>query len=995
MRKERLRTREGVKWWRVHLLLLFTFSLIHPFTFSFASNLLTERYNVSYLDLNNGLPHNNVSAIYADSNGFLWIATYGGGLVRYDGYGMMQPLLSLNSNSCKTITEDRFKRLWVAFDEGTNVIDLCTMHPVVPKTANGDIGQLLSAPGVKTYCDALGRIWLITNRLVCLLTFDKEGLVTQVSTYQYTANTPDICICDVEGNGSPWLGIDQGLYRLTEKNGQLVREEISSQLRPLFGLYITDVLKRGNAIWITTNHGVFRYDPYLHSLDSYRYAEGVGGAVSHEFLSSLALMPDNTLLVGSLNGVNVYDDKTDSFSAWNSASLPPLKSDFVHCLLVDHGLIYVGTESGGVVRLVPRQLLLQTYTHSADPSSLSPNPVNAMYAEPDGTLWVGTVEGGLNCRPKGSESFIHYTTANSALPHNSVSTLAADGQGRLWIGTWGGGVCLLDMRSPRSILRLDLPAEHVRLTNFVGALAYDPINEGMWIGSNDGMFFFRFKTGHLEEPFDGCRDVRGCIGSIVTKDGHLWMGCMQGVRIVDLKSFKDGKFQSRAISHLLDDPTSRIIDKISAFCETNDGTLWLGSNGYGLYRRVVENGQERFEALTQEDGLVYNGVKGIVEDRNGRLWITTQNGLSVYDPEMGGVFTNYSLSDGLTNPHFYWNSAIKDAFGTLWLGSEGGLIGVRGENTEARYARNLVFTHLIVDNQDAMAGSEYLDEDISIAKIIRLNEGNRSFSIEFSALNYGHEAQGVFSYRMKGFDKEWTLLKPGQHSVRYSALPVGSYTFEVKYRSAFSNGDEESVSVDVVVRPYFWNSWWFRLLLSILFVGLIIYLYNQRVAELKRREAEQLLSPIRKVLEDSEDPRQLQTRIQNILDNQQRYKDSVTKSVEADKEEVMKVSRPFMERVMDIMEHNYMNSEFGVQEFCDALGMSRTVASKHLNAEVGVPAGQFIRNYRLNMAKELLTAKTGNRNVTEVAYAVGFNDPKYFTRCFTKQFGKSPSTYSE
>ena len=82
-----------------------------------------------------------------------------------------------------------------------------------------------------------------------------------------------------------------------------------------------------------------------------------------------------------------------------------------------------------------------------------------------------------------------------------------------------------------------------------------------------------------------------------------------------------------------------------------------------------------------------------------------------------------------------------------------------------------------------------------------------------------------------------------------------------------------------------------------------------------------------------------------------------------------------------------------MQEFCDALGMSRTVASKHLNAEVGVPAGQFIRNYRLNMAKELLTAKTGNRNVTEVAYAVGFNDPKYFTRCFTKMFGVSPSTY--
>ena len=318
-----------------------------------------------------------------------------------------------------------------------------------------------------------------------------------------------------------------------------------------------------------------------------------------------------------------------------------------------------------------------------------------------------------------------------------------------------------------------------------------------------------------------------------------------------------------------------------------------------------------------------------------------------------------------------------------------------GENTDDHYRGHLTFTHLVVDNQDVLAGSDYLDVDISITKTIRLREGNRSFSIAFSALDYGHQTQGLYYYRMRGFDNEWTLLKPGQHSVRYSALPAGSYVFEVKYQSLQTIGDDETISVNIIVVPPFWKSWWFRLLLCVLFVALVIYIYNRWVARLKRIEAEQLLNPIRKVLEESEDPRQLQTRIQNILDNQQRYRDSVTKSVEADKEEVLKVTRPFMERVMEIMEKNYMDSDFGVQEFCDALGMSRTVASKHLNSEVGVPAGQFIRNYRLNMAKELLSAKTGNRNVTEVAYAVGFNDPKYFTRCFTKKFGMSPSGYHD
>lgn len=955
---------------------------------------LTERYNVSYLDLSNGLPHNNISALFTDSNGFLWIGTYGGGLVRYDGYGMMEPPLDLNSNSCKTIAEDRFKRLWVAYDEGTNVINLRTMQPVVPRTVDGDISKLLAEPGVRTYQDALGRIWLITGSHIYMLTFGDEGTIRHVSSYQYTANTPDICIRDVEENGCPWIGMDQGLYRLVEKNGQLVREEISALLHPLFGLYITDILKRGNAVWITTNHGLFRYDPYHRTLDRFSHDAGVGGALSHEFLSCLALMPDNTLLVGSLCGVNILDDKTDSFTVWSSASNPPLKNDFVHTMLADKGLLYIGTESGGIIGLVPRQLQMQNSVHTSHPGSLSPNAVNAMYAEADGTLWVGTVEGGLNRRAPHEKDFSHYTTANSALSHNSVSALAADGHGYLWIGTWGGGVCLLDMKSPQSIQRLNLSEIYTRLTNFVGALAYDPINDGMWIGSNDGMFFYDLKTRQLTEPFDGCRDVRGCIGAIVTSDGQLWMGGIRGLTVVDLRSQGDGGFRSRTIFHRLDDPNSRIVDKICAFCEAKDGTLWLGSNGYGLYRRVVDQtGKERFVALTEEDGLVYNGVKGIVEDRNGRLWITTQNGLSVYDPKIG-AFTNYSQADGLINPHFYWNSAISDADDMIYLGTEGGLIELAGENTEDRYRGHLTFTHLMVDNQDVLAGSDYLDDDISIAKTIRLRESNRSFSIAFSALDYGHGTQGLYYYRMKGFDNDWTLLKPGQHSVRYSALPAGSYTFEVKYQSLQTIGGDDTISVDIIVMPPFWKSWWFRLLLSFLCVVLLIYIYNRWVARLKRIEAEQLLSPIRRVLEESDDPRQLQTRIQNILDNQQRYKESVTKSVEADKEEVMKVSRPFMERVMVIMEQNYMKSDFGVQEFCDALGMSRTVASKHLNTEVGVPAGQFIRNYRLNMAKELLSEKTGNRNVTEVAYAVGFNDPKYFTRCFTKQFGVSPSAYN-
>ena len=958
------------------------------------ANILTERYNVSYIDLSNGLPHNNVNCIFVDSGGFLWVATYGGGLVRYDGYGMMMPQMWLNSNSCKSIAEDRFRRLWVAFDEGTNIINLNTMAGVAPESLSEPVRKLLAEPSTKTYCDALGRIWLVTYTAANMVSFDDKGEITGIRSYHYQSNTPDVNIRDIEGNGKPWIGIDGSLYRLAMKNGELVREEIAPEFRSFNGLYVTDMLKRGNMVWITTNHGLFRYDLYQHQLHSYRYSPGVQGTLSHEFLSSLALASDNTLLVGSLCGVNVYDDATDSFSSWTTASQPPLKSDFVHSILVDKGLIWVGTESGGIAKLVPRQLLLQNYVHTSSPESISPNPVNAMYAESDGTIWAGTVEGGLNRKAKGHNDFEHFTTANSSLSHNSVSVLEADGSGRLWVGTWGGGLDWVDLQS-HVVHRVEMGQEQSRLTNFIGALAYDSYNNGLWIGSNDGVFFYDFKTQGLVEPFDICKDIRGCIGSVIDPEGKLWMGCMRGAVVIDLKSRKKDSFSYRSLMYRLDDPESHIYDKISSFCASKDGTLWIGSNGYGLYHRVVDkDGKERFDVLTQEDGLVNNAVKGIAEDRNGRLWITTQYGLSVYDPHLK-TFANYSQYDGLVSSHFYWNSAIKSADGIIYLGSEAGLIEVSGESVESNGRGNLVFTHLMVDNQDIPAGCEYLTEDISIAKVITLSESNRSFSIDFSALNYGYETQGIFSYRMKGFDNEWTLLKPGQHSVRYSVLPSGSYTFEVKYESALSSEDMDTISIDVVVRPYFWKSWWIRLLMSFLFVALLIYIHKRWVAVLKRREAEQLLSPIRKVLEESHNPVQLQQRISNILDNQARYQNSVTRSIEADKEEVMKNSRPFMERVMEVMESHYTDSEFGVQEFCDAMGMSRSVLSKHLNVEAGIPAGQFIRNYRLNMAKEMLSEKTGNRNITEIAYAVGFNDPKYFTRCFTKMYGKSPSTYDD
>lgn len=278
-----------------------------------------------------------------------------------------------------------------------------------------------------------------------------------------------------------------------------------------------------------------------------------------------------------------------------------------------------------------------------------------------------------------------------------------------------------------------------------------------------------------------------------------------------------------------------------------------------------------------------------------------------------------------------------------------------------------------------------------MAKRLHLRAGDKTLNVEFSALNYGNERTGTYKCRLTGFETEWTQLQRGEHSVRYTNLPSGDYRLEVAYLSDTGVTEDAQIGLDISVSTYFWRTPWFWSAMILLLAVAGAYLYKRRIALLKKREERRLMEPIEKVFRESENPEELQTRIQDMLHIQRKLKESSTKTAAVDEQRTIANTRPFMEQVMEAMEANYNNSEFGVTELCDALGMSRTLVSRKLNAEVGVPTSQFIRDYRLDIAKRLLQSKGSQRNIAEIAFGVGFNDPKYFTRCFTKKFGVSPS----
>ncbi len=962
-----------------------------------------DRFLATRIDLAEGLPNSNVNQIFADSRGFIWVSTYGGGAVRYDGYTFTAPPTAHEpqtvSISCKGFAEDRHQRLWIAYDEHTTVIDMNTMQRVVPPATGGSMERRLMRPSVKVYRDAKGCIWHVTTDSIFRYTFDPQGALSHVAACRYTGNVPDITVCDVEQNGTVWCGIDGGLFRLSAHGTRLQRTAISPAMQQLQYHFVTDLLRQDHTVWIATNRGLWAYHQYDATLTPYRHDEGDDGSLSHDFVTSLAIGQDGHLLVGTLHGLNVMSRDRRHFAHWDTGSgRQPLPSNFVHCLLARDGQLWIGTETAGIVKTSPNPLVLFNYRHSdSRAESLSPHPVNAIYADREGTVWVGTVEGGLNRKGSGN-CFDHWTTANSGLSHNSVSVIVPDEHRQLWIGTWGGGLNVMPTPGQGAAIQaIHLPPPLQQQVSHIGAMAYDRQNHLLWIGSNEGIYTYDPQTATIAVPFAGHNAIRGCIGALIDRDGMLWMGYMHGACIIDLKKGRDrqGHFAHRLLSAKLDQPASALQDKICCFCQTRDGTLWLGSNGYGIYRRRVDKqtGRESFACLTTNDGLASNAVKGIVEDAQGRLWITTANGLSVYDPH-AQTFVHYGTSDGLLSQRFYFNSATKAPDGAIYLGSMDGLTEIRGENSERRQP-HLTFTRLTVDNQTVTAiDDDILDADITEASCIRLHESFRSMAIDFSSLTYTSHTQGHYSYRLRGFDNEWTTLKPGEHGVRYTSLRPGRYTLEVRYSAKSSPDALQTISIDITVAPYFYKSWWFIALVVMALAALGYLLYRRQMERWKQQETERLLQPIKQAISEADAPEQMKEHIQNMLANRVRMQQSIHRSVEADKEEVQQ-QKPFVERITEIMEQHYHDSDFSVNELAAAIGMSVSVLSKRLNEETGMSGGAFIRNYRLTVAKRLLTEGDGSRNITEIAYRVGFNDPKYFTRCFSRRYGVSPKNYKE
>jgi signal transduction histidine kinase/DNA-binding NarL/FixJ family response regulator len=353
--------------------------------------------------------------------------------------------------------------------------------------------------------------------------------------------------------------------------------------------------------------------------------------------------------------------------------------------------------------------------------------------------------------------------------------------------------------------------------------------------------------------------IHGVVGSIIDQSGQLWAGCMEGVYIIDLHSRSGNRFSYRYLKYKLDNPKSHLIEKITCFYQSDDGVLWLGSNGYGIYKYLPENKKaDSFISYTTKQGLINNDIKGILGDEKGYLWISTNNGLSCFDPATNR-FTNYTKEDGLASNQFYWNAYCRSRNGLLYFGGLNGLLAI---DTHRMITRNqtgkVVLTHLWVANEEIMPGDKYIDADISVVNTLHLHESDKSFSLEFVALNIEPQASAVYSYHLQGFDNQWMDVPAIRRFAGYTNLPPGEYSFQVKYiPEGTTEGDIPVTELKIIVSPFFYKTTWFILLMILLVGCSIVYLYKRRIHTLKNKQNEKIKRQKEELVEMTEKVQEL------------------------------------------------------------------------------------------------------------------------------------------
>lgn len=854
--------------------------LLYQFSLTTSCYLLGQkRIKFEHLTIEDGLPQNTVFRILQDSRGFLWVGTENG-LCRYDGYSFKpyqndpEDPSSLSHNRVYVICEDRSGTLWIGTDGGLNKFDRrrerFTRYKHEPENPN----RTLSNDTIRAiFEDHSGVLWIGTHG-GGLNKFNPES---QTFT-AYKPNppgwtkgagtaAPDHCkITSVlqDSNYDLWVGTCDGIYTFHPENEEFKRwalhpENSNRTCRD----YITAIYEdHSNVLWFGTADGrllqfnretqqfnLFQYDPKIPLCQGDFQVRSIYEDNSGDFWVGVYYL-----------GLYKSGPQKKTFINYKEQPWMPsgLSNSHIHNIYQDKGgIIWIGTDDGLNKLDKKKNEFTHWTTEPGNKNSLSDNNVWAIYKDKTGILWIGT-DKGLNRFDRKTGTFIHYTKdpqKPNTLSHNRVMAICEDHQGVLWLGTQGGGLNQFDKKTGTFTIYMPppgyepLPGKTGNMS-FVSHIKIISILEDhrqiLWIATqNGGLNKFDRKTEtfthYMPDQKKSAKSLsHGHVSSIFEdKTRILWVGTFAG-----LNEFNRETGTFKHYKNDINDAKSLSNDYVSAIYEDQSGILWVGTYFGGL-NKLVDRKKGIFKHFRKKDGLPNDTINGILEDKAGHLWISTVNGLSKFNPQKE-EFKNYFSSYGLQSNEFNGGACFKANDGEMFYG------GVNGFN--AFYPRRIkdnpflppvVITNFLVFNRP------HLDTSIIEEKEVILSYRESVFSVEFSGLDFSIPGKNQYKYQMEGVDPDWVRSDAQKRFVTYTNLDPGTYSFRVRATNNDGIWSDKEAVLKITITPPFWQTWWFRIILVILFILLILTLYRMRTQRLRKKIAEQ--KRIQDILKQSHD----------------------------------------------------------------------------------------------------------------------------------------------
>ncbi len=791
-----------------------------------------------HYSLEEGLSQSIVDSIAQDTQGFLWLATEDG-LNRFDGYNFdvfrytPGTASGLSFNHITSIVADSQGVLWIGtFSGGLNRYDTKTGIFKVYRNEPRNPASLCHDT-VRTLClDRYGKIWVGTvGGGVCVLD-PTRGTFTR---FPVGPGDPRALS---HGNVSAIVEDRQGAIWIATRGGGLNRYDPATRSFACFrnqpdrpdSIASNDITAlcadRSGRLWVgTAGSGLDRFEPASGSFRHYRHGNLTPCSISSDAVTSLLEDRDGRFWVGtSGGGLNHFLVDQGIFLAFrhDPQDRGSLASDDIRSLYEDAGgVLWVGTYGSGLCKCTPGNRTFQLYkVEPGKKDGLGNDIVWALYEDPtDGTLWIGSHGGGLQHYDPARGTWTSYLNRPgdpASLSGNRVRTITPDPEGGIWVGTDGNGLNYFDPRTGKSrVYRFDPQNPGSLRGNFIRAVYRDRQGH-VWVGTQEsGLERLDPRTGQFvhfrHDPADPGSLSKDMLRTIFEdRAGRLWIGTNGGgLELLDRATGKFTHFRSQpGKSNTLSS------DCIFTIYEDSAGYLWLGTWGGGLNRFDPRNGSVTIYTIA--DGLPSNSIYGILGDGEGKLWMSTNNGLSCFDP-VRKTFRNFSESDGLQSNEFNGGSFFRGHSGALYFG------GIKGFNSfyPNKIYQNPHVPAIVITNFLKLGVPVRTPRPISWMKQLDVWPGDYNISLEFSGLDFADPAKNRYAFHMEGLDPGWIQVDSRRRSASYTNLEPGRYTFQV--RSCNNDGlwNDTGASVEIVVHPPYYRTWWFRGIVAFALCGII------------------------------------------------------------------------------------------------------------------------------------------------------------------------------